>query len=308
MSNSDPTQAFGLLYLHAQTALHPGSGHALGTVDLPIQRERHTQWPVIPGSSLKGVLRDACRRKSGKPLKEADSDATLVGVFGPPSGNSDLHSGALSITDARILAFPVRSIKGVFAWVTCPAALERFSRDLRLAHKGELKGLSDLGKDLDIADKNLALTADGSPLLVDGKSLILEEFEFTRVGKALSPDFVKAVGDAIDHEDTRRFLAGRLVVLHDDHFTHFVRHATEVTARIGLDYESKTVKQGALFYQEFLPAETLFYAVAIAGNSRSGNGKTAADVLGYVREKLPPILQVGGDAERGEIKRQISKM
>ena len=46
-----------------------------------------------------------------------------------------------------------------------------------------------------------------------------------------------------------------LVVLHDDDFTHFVRHATEVVARVGLDYGSrKTVKQGALFYQEFLPS------------------------------------------------------
>ena len=52
-----------LLYLHAITSLHPGSGTALGVVDLPIQRERHTGWPVIPASSIKGVFRDACRRK-----------------------------------------------------------------------------------------------------------------------------------------------------------------------------------------------------------------------------------------------------
>ncbi len=29
----------GLLFLHAQTAIHPGSGTALGVVDLPVQRE-----------------------------------------------------------------------------------------------------------------------------------------------------------------------------------------------------------------------------------------------------------------------------
>src|SRR5437879_572508 len=34
-----------LLGIHALTSLHPGSGTALGTVDLPIQRERHTHWP-----------------------------------------------------------------------------------------------------------------------------------------------------------------------------------------------------------------------------------------------------------------------
>ena len=40
-----------ILGLHAQTSLHPGSGTALGTVDLPVQRERHTLWPTIPGSA-----------------------------------------------------------------------------------------------------------------------------------------------------------------------------------------------------------------------------------------------------------------
>ena len=52
-----PDSAF--LFIHAITSVHPGSGTALGHVDLPIQRERHTDWPMIPGSSLKGVLRDA---------------------------------------------------------------------------------------------------------------------------------------------------------------------------------------------------------------------------------------------------------
>ena len=35
-------KANALLFIHAQTSLHPGTGTALGTVDLPIQRERHT--------------------------------------------------------------------------------------------------------------------------------------------------------------------------------------------------------------------------------------------------------------------------
>ena len=124
----------GLLFLHAQTAMHPGSGTALGVVDLPVQRERHTQWPVIPGSSLKGVLRDCCRQQvPGKRGRDADADPDLVTAFGPPAAEADKHAGALSVTDARILAFPVRSLRGVFAWVTCPAVLQRLGRDLQLA-------------------------------------------------------------------------------------------------------------------------------------------------------------------------------
>ncbi len=124
-------QATAMLFLHAQTALHPGSGTALGVVDLPIQRERHTQWPLIPGSSLKGVIRDACRRKAG-------NEDRLFAAFGPDTADADKHAGAISITDARILAFPVRSLRGVFAWVTAPAVLERFNRDAGLAGMPQL--------------------------------------------------------------------------------------------------------------------------------------------------------------------------
>src|SRR5262249_6039747 len=130
-----------LLFLHAQTALHPGSGTALGTVDLPVQRERHTHWPTIPGSALKGILRDRCREKArerhdGSRKRANEDDRELVAAFGPgkiEAGESNSHAGALSVTDARILAFPVRSLRGVFAWVTCAGVLDRLRRDLKLA-------------------------------------------------------------------------------------------------------------------------------------------------------------------------------
>ncbi|HPP54698.1 MAG TPA: RAMP superfamily CRISPR-associated protein, partial [Thermoguttaceae bacterium] len=64
MSNTLQTNrktASALMFIHAQTSLHPGCGTALGTVDLPIQRQRHTGWPTIAGSALKGILRDAYR-------------------------------------------------------------------------------------------------------------------------------------------------------------------------------------------------------------------------------------------------------
>jgi CRISPR-associated protein Cmr4 len=86
-------------------------------------------------------------------------------------------------------------------------------------------------------------------------------------------------------------------------FTHFFRHATEVVARVGLDYERKTVKAGALFYQEFLPAETLFYALVIANPSRYDKRPgSAADMLQYLAGRLPDdtVLQIGGDETTGK--------
>jgi CRISPR-associated protein Cmr4 len=286
----------GLLFLHAQTAIHPGSGTALGVVDLPVQRERHTQWPVIPGSSLKGVLRDCCRQQvPGKRGRDADADPDLMTAFGPPTADADKHAGALSLTDARILAFPVRSLRGVFAWVTCPAVLQRLGRDLHLA------GLSPLQSIPPIAAEQVACAA-GSPLLVDNNKVVLEEFEFTRVDDSHGvADWIAS--HAVDDPETKKWITNHLAVLGDDDFTHFVRHATEVVARVGLDYERKTVKPGALFYQEFLPAETLFYTVVFASASRrEGDAKPAAQVLAYLQHNLDRVrvLQIGGDETTGK--------
>ncbi len=284
-------QAAALLFIHAQTGLHPGSGTALGTVDLPVQRERHTQWPIIPGSTLKGILRDACR--PGQPNGQRRED--WLAAFGPETAEADKHAGALSLTDARILAFPVRSLKGVFAWVTCPAVLERLERDLKL-------GGSD-GDGLSLPtgpSKDTALCQQKSPLLLDGNKLVLEEFEFARTGDA---DAVAAWVSqrAVADGATQKRLQRHLVVLHDDDFTHFVRHATEVVARVGLDYERKTVKTGALFYEEFLPAESLFYSVVLASASRrEGHDRDPGEIMSYVRGNLPSLLQIGGDETIGK--------
>lgn len=281
-----------MLFIHALTSLHPGSGTALGVVDLPVQRERHTNWPTIPGSSLKGVLREARRPKNGN----SDDREKWLAVFGPETAEADAHAGALSLTDARILAFPVRSLKGVFAWVTCPAVLERLNRDLCLT------GLNGFGGTLCLK-KGEAACVEDSPLLVEEKSekkLVLEEFDFTRSSDA--GDVAEWLAKrATRDEGTQNRLKTHLVVLYDDDFTHFVRHATEVVARVGLDYERKTVKSGALFYQEFLPAETIFYSVILAEKSRrkdSSMSETA--VLDYVSKNLPRVLQIGGDETIGK--------
>lgn len=284
-------QEAALLFIHAQTPLHPGSGTALGTVDLPVQRERHTQWPLIPGSTIKGILRDACRRGGG-------NNADLYAAFGPETAEADKHAGALSFTDACILAFPVRSLMGVFAWVTCRAVLERLVRDVKLARAdgAALRIPKPLAKDK-------ALCQRSSPLLMGGNKLVLEEFEFERADDDADPGAAWVAEHAFDEDDrfTPERFKSRLVVLHDDDFTYFVRHATEVVARVGLDYERKTVKSGALFYEEFLPAETLFYSLVLASPSRrEGHGKTAREILDYVRANMPPVLQIGGDETIGK--------
>jgi CRISPR-associated protein Cmr4 len=284
------TNETALLFIHALTGLHPGSGTALGHVDLPVARERHTGWPLIPASTLKGVLRGACRTGP----KDEDNPE-LLAVFGPKPGESaNEHAGALSLTDARLLAFPVRSLVGVFAWVTCPAVLMRLIRDLELVNcrfrPFDVPSLLD----------KQAASPDASPLLIDGTNLVLEEFDFERRADVDIRHIADWIAGAVSDVGTAARIKTHIVVVFDDAFGHFVRHATEVTARIGLHYETKTVKDGALFYEEFLPPETLFYSLVFAEPSRSKHKMDASEVRQYVESKTPKTLQIGADETIGK--------
>ena len=321
-----PLAAGAILGLHAQTSLHPGSGHGLGTVDLPIHRERHTQWPCVPGSSLKGILRDACRSRlslaeAASPRESSagagqGSPTPLTLLFGAPApavseatGDADAEigspatpetAGALSLTDARLLAFPVRSLKGVFAWTTCPAALERFRRDAALA------GIA-VPWEIPAPPAHGAAIPEGSPCLIEGERIILEEYDFPASVAPEASQVADWIASRLLCDDpafaaaAERFRRG-LVVLSDDDFTHFAKHATEIVARIGLNYETKTARKGALFHQEFLPPETLLYSVVLANPARSRRGQDGASLLGLLDALLPSpaILQIGGEESIGK--------
>lgn len=122
-----------LLGLHAHTWIHAGSGEKDGVVDLPIQRESHTGWPVIFGSSLKGAMRSQVSRNNG-----AIAEQSVLTLFGPDSlhagaTSEKIHAGALLVSDARLLWLPVRSLTSHTRYVTCPALLRRLLADLKRA-------------------------------------------------------------------------------------------------------------------------------------------------------------------------------
>lgn len=312
MSDSDAN----LLFIHALTGLHPGGGTAIGVVDLPVQRERHTRWPMIAGASLKGVLRGACRPQTGQ---DEDRDQWLaafgpeLAAFGPETEKASDFAGALAFTDARLLAFPVRSLRGVFAWVTCPTVLDRLRRDAKLLADNESpppepprpkRGHAACPRQSDnLIAAPFAGAGSGQPPDEDSR-LLLEEFEFRRAGDD-SGTAAWVADRAIPESDsaTAERLTRNLIVLHDDDFTHFARHATEVIARVGLDYERKTARKGALFYEEFLPPETLLYSVVLATSSRRpGTKHNATDMLGFLQDyvKARPIVQIGADQTIGK--------
>ncbi|MBK8535354.1 MAG: type III-B CRISPR module RAMP protein Cmr4 [Candidatus Competibacteraceae bacterium] len=272
-----------LLGLLAETSIHAGAGQMAGVIDLPIQREAHTAWPVVYGSAVKGALRA---------LADEQKAAWLTPVFGPETTNASDHAGALLVGDARLLLLPVRSLTSHFKWVTCPALLRRFRAD------AERLGLPTFiaAAIPEVDDKDSALIPGE---LVS--ALFLEEFRFATQTTDLSA-VITALARLMGREDAIAALQNQLVVVHDDRFNHLAQFATPVNAHVCIDNKTKTVKNGMLWYEESLPPDTLLYVGLHAQPTRvKGETKTAAEVLNHITKDLfaRPYLQLGGNETVG---------
>jgi CRISPR-associated protein Cmr4 len=275
-----------LITLQAITFLHPGTGQTTGIVDLPIQREVHTHYPMFAASGFKGSLRDKAEQLWSENLADVET------LFGSSvGGEENPNAGCISVTDARILAFPVRSLQQVFVWVTCPMVIQRLLRD------AELIGCPQTSIKLDEALKLLeaeALIANDSSLQTP---LILEELNFTVTKNETVNTIVTLIAPLL-HE--AGFDGKRLVVIADDDFQHLVRYATQISARNVLNKETKTSDN--LWYEETLPPETLMYAFALCHAPRKKeNIQTAQDVAKKLEELLEKrFLQIGGNETVGQ--------
>ena len=294
------------LFLIVETPLHAGSGSDLGIVDLPIQREKHTDYPKIEASGLKGSIRE---------IFEATSDDKEIElVFGPDQG--DLHAGALGFTDARLLLFPVKSVKGVFAWVTCPAVLERLKQDMSLCQCQPCIKFAD-----DIPGPNTI--PKGCDLLVKDNKIVLEEYTFSVERSDACNDAAEWIAKYVLPPDSsydywREKVKKDIVVLSDDDFRDFVTLSTEVIARTRIDNNKGTVVDGALWYEEYLPTDSILYSLALttplfvdenkkkstcfgtSGGGPAKNNKEAEEVMKFFADRLPDIIQIGGNATVGK--------
>ncbi len=279
------------VFLYAVSPVHMGAGSAVGVIDNPIQRERHTGHPCFSGSGVKGALRHGFEAIGG--------DVALINhLFGPASGSSDLHAGAVSFGDAQLLAFPVRSLKNGYVYATCPQALARAQRLLALVGSRADWAVPD------VAEGDCLLA---NPALLSGNNkLHLEAFEYAaKVSQslpALATDLAtRALPAGAAYQFFRDKLAQDLVVLSDTDFSYFVHNATLVEPHVCIDETTGTAKKTGLFYTENLPPESLLLAPLLASATRSKADNVDADeVLAKMRTALDgKLVQLGGDATTG---------
>lgn len=274
-----------LYFVHALSPLHPGTGQGTGVIDLPIAREKATGIPYLPGSSVKGTLRDSTL---------IDKEAKKR-FFGPDTNGADEHAGAAQFADARLLLLPVRSLRGTFAYVTSPYLLRRLSRDAGDVGAGAPSLIPSP------ADRREALLS-GDALLYQSRQVVLEDLDLNGKHDANAAAWAAWIGaNAFAEEPERDLLNGRLCVVHDDVLGFLLTTATEVIARVRLQPDQKTVAEGALWYEEALPAETLLAGLILAQTTkdRENNAYTADQALAALSTVSGRTLQFGGKATVG---------
>ncbi len=292
-----------IAFLYTITPLHSGASTGVGAIDLPIQREVFTHLPVLQASGLKGALRDHFERTLELPPNHKDD--RIFTVFGPDTAGASENAGALGVEEARLLLFPVRSLKGIFLYLTCPLVLARLLRDLEVLRSLDFVPL-DTARWSDLATESVPLDqvwlgSDNAPAMVTDKLVILEECTYRASGNNAVRELSTWLARWLDAIALN--LPARLALVSDDVFLDFCEFSTEVVTRNRIDQISGTVETGGLWVEEHLPRESVLYSLILATKPlRQNNGglATAEEVLEFVAGKnAPPYLWVGGDQTVG---------
>ncbi len=252
-----------ILSIFTRTPLHIGAGASVGAIDQPIVRERHTGFPCIPGSAIKGVIADL--------YCDTQYHRTPDGVALLGKENAE-QAGGVAFGEGKLLAFPVRSARGCFAWVTSPLTLQRWLRES--------------GQSCDIPRPEGTEVYTAEPLQTQTGQVLLEGYLLDAA--PLPAKLVDVLKGASKDPMWGELLSEHLLVASDEMLSHFCTTSCEIAQHVAIDDRTGTAKDGALFNQENVPAETLFYATLT--ELRPGTLRLLS---------IPPVLQLGADATTG---------
>ncbi len=279
-----------LTFVHALSPLHAGIGQGAGVIDLPIAREKATGLPFLPGSSLKGALKALC--------PDENTRKRIFGADPTGSDTSNDYASPIQFSDQRLLLLPVRSLAGTFAWVTSPYILRRFVRDLRDIQFNPPSNIPQPQKydQCYIAGNTSKITITEK----NNKKVFLEDLDLIPQNEDITTWATWIGPKLFAEQDWQQMLTERLCIIHDDVFNFLIDTATEITTRIKLKEDTKTVDTvtGGLWYEEALPAETVLYGFALATPVRAIN-VTSEEVFTELANLTNKAVQLGGKATVG---------
>lgn len=269
-----------IFHLQNLTALHVGTGQGVGVVDLPITRSKATNLPIVPGSAIKGVLRDELKEKFSL-------DSKYINILFGKDKDAD-HAGAVAFGDANLLILPIRSFAGTVAYATCPYILRQYKRDIGndLTAPPSLNGTAHTANNsvLTLQDNKIAL----EDLDIDSKQCNTADSWAKFIAEQLYPDSVA------DASKWRNEFVKRFVVLPDNIFSFLADTATEIRTRIRINRQTRIVQDGALWTEENLPTETVLWGVLGVSQSRNKEHKQSAEELAKLLPKEEIDIQIGG--------------
>ncbi len=285
-----------IFHLNTMSALHVGTGQGVGVVDLPIARSKATHLPLVPGSAVKGVLRDEFATQCE--LNQEDINT----LFGPDNVAGDSFAGALAFGDANLLILPIRSFAGTVAYATSPFVLRQYARDFGVA------------LEIPRLEKNrAAITSSELLLLGNANAIALEDLDIDADHDVNTDHWAEFIAGnlypegTLNAEEWQKEFKDRFVVLPDDIFSFLVDTATEIRARIRINRETRIVQQGALWMEENLPAESVLWGVLGVNRAFDQTGRSAEELEQLLPDEL--MVQIGGkySVGRGLCRLLISK-
>ncbi|MCL5099223.1 MAG: type III-B CRISPR module RAMP protein Cmr4 [Candidatus Omnitrophica bacterium] len=304
-----------ILYLFTRTPLHIGAGLSSGLIDHPVLRERHTALPIIPGSTLKGAFAGQWTEPApapsggGKTIAGSPRQAEGTWLFGAAAGDETGSSpGALQFSEAKLLAFPIRSARGGFGWITSPLVLQRFARD------GGMKGYKEDGQpDYNFLPKgelreDQALFSKTGPLSISDR-VVFEEYAFNYAGElpgsaGQTPGLADHLRAVLPRDPVWSEVSNRLAVVNDGILCYFSQTACEFVQHASIDKALGITQPGGVFSQENVPGETMFYACLNCFDERGHNQpkdqpRPPDEAFSAKLLDRGNLLQFGADASTG---------
>ena len=268
-------------YLYSLAPIHCGGEGDLGNV-LDIAREVHTDFPYIPGSSLRGGIREEVR------LQNSTAADHLFGKELQKNGDMGVHQ--VWFGDARLLWVPMRtmSLNGgtdVFAWVSCHSLI----RDHAIIAGKPVTTfpdtpVGDYSGHYIVADAELQVAAwpDGVE-----KAIALDGW----------PDALKSSAQPVWSKNR--------IILSDADFQTLMEHAlwTQIRNKIQDETDDPTKNPGAagIFWTDVcIPRDTILYFSwgykLLPEDRKERIGQDDHELL---METINALLQVGGQANVG---------
>ncbi|MEH2410144.1 type III-B CRISPR module RAMP protein Cmr4 [Nostoc sp.] len=268
---------FRVGYIYSLAPIHCGGEGDLGNI-LEIAREVHTNFPYIPGSSLRGTLRDEVK------LMDETAVNTLFGKELDKEGQMGVHQ--VWFGDARLLWVPMRTMsnngKDVFSWVSCHSLI----RDHAI-----------------IAQQNAVIfpneavgNSAGTYLIADAQIQVDQMSDEQKKATALAGTWPNSLITAVKPtwEKNR-------IVLPDADFQVLMEHSLWTQIRNKIQDETKGANQAGsaeVFWTDVcIPRDTIFYFSW--GYSLLKEKPVTLEQHQLLMKVLQGLFQVGGQANVG---------